>query len=254
MLASKTRLYHIKRTSVMSTAVVTKETPQAYNIGPAHETRAIIRGPSTDLALLHRSLAELPYTVTHAQGSYLFLNDGRKILDACGGAAVAILGHGNSEVIGATMAQMQKVSYIHTVSYTPEPAEDLAQLLVNMGGGAYKLEKVYLVGSGSEANEAALKVARQYFVEKGEPRRRHYVARRQAYHGNTMGAMTVSSNLPRKTPYMGILPSNVSFVSPAYAYRHQKNEETEEQYVKRLVSELRQEFLRIGPENIVSFM
>lgn len=238
----------------MTTSIVTNETPEAYNIGSIHETRTVIRGPSKDRALLHRSLAELPHTVTHAHGSYLFLDDGRKILDACGGAAVAILGHGNSEVIAATMAQMQKVSYIHTGSYTTDPAEELAQLLVNMGDGALKFEKAYLVGSGSEANEAALKVTRQYFVEKGEPQRRHYVARRQAYHGNTMGAMAVSSNLPRKTPYMGILPSNVSFVSPAYAYQYQKTDETEEQYVKSLLSELRQEFLRIGPEKIISFM
>ncbi|EEA24965.1 aminotransferase, putative [Talaromyces marneffei ATCC 18224] len=239
----------------MTTSIVVEGTHKAaYNIRPLHETRATLGGLSKDPALLHRSLAELPHTVTHAQGSYLFLANGQKIFDACGGAAVAILGHGNPEVIAAIMAQMQKVSYIHTGSYTTGPAEELAQFLVDMGDGAHKLKKAYLVGSGSEANEAALKIARQYFVEKGESQRCHFVARKQAYHGNTMGAMTVSSNLPRKTPYMDILPTNVSFVSPAYAYQYRKDDENEERYVERLISELRQEFLRIGPEKIISFI
>jgi adenosylmethionine-8-amino-7-oxononanoate aminotransferase len=238
----------------MTNAITVEETPQSYTIGPIDEQRATLCGLNKDPALLHRSLTELPHTVAHAQGSYLFLANGHRILDACGGAAVAILGHGNSEVIAATMAQMQKVSYIHTASYTTEPAEELAHFLLDMGGGAHKLKKAYLVGSGSEANEAALKVARQYFVEKGEPQRCHFVARKQAYHGNTMGAMAVSSNLPRKTPYLDILPSNVSFVGPAYAYQYQNDDETEEQYVERLISELRQEFLCIGPEKIISFM
>jgi adenosylmethionine-8-amino-7-oxononanoate aminotransferase len=238
----------------MTTSITVEVTPQSYTIGTFNDQVTTLRGLNKDPALLHRSLAELPHTVTHAQGSYLFLANGQKILDACGGAAVAILGHGNSEVIAATINQMQKVSYVHTLSYTTEPAEELAQLLIDMGDGAHKLKKAYVVGSGSEANEAALKASKQYFVEKGEPQRCHYVARKQAYHGNTLGAMTVSSNLPRKTPYMDILPSNVSFVSPAYAYQYQKGDETEEQYVERLISELRQEFLRIGPEKIISFM
>lgn len=238
----------------MTASIAAEETPRFHSLSAVRETRTNLRASSKDPALLHRSLAELPHKVVRAQGNYLFLANGQKILDACGGAAVAILGHGNSEVIAATTAQMQKLSYIHTASYTTEPAEELAQLLLNMGSGTHKLEKAYIVGSGSEANEAALKVARQYFVEKGEPQRCHYVARKQAYHGNTMGAMAVSSNVPRKTPYLDILPTNVSFVSPAYAYQYQKSNETEEQFVERLVSELREEFLSIGPEKIISFM
>lgn len=240
--------------STMTTSTVAEKTPGIHSLSAICKIPTTLRVSSKDPALLHRSLAELPHTVTHAQGNYLFLANGQKILDACGGAAVAILGHGNAEVIAATMAQMQKVSYIHTASYTTAPAEELANLLISMGRGAHKLEKAYLVGSGSEANEAALKVARQYFVEKGQPQRCHYVARKQAYHGNTMGAMAVSSNVPRKTPYLDIMPTNVSFVSPAYAYQYQKSDETEEQYSGRLISELRQEFLRIGPEKIISFM
>ncbi|EED18777.1 adenosylmethionine-8-amino-7-oxononanoate aminotransferase, putative [Talaromyces stipitatus ATCC 10500] len=238
----------------MSTSGVVDEPPESYTMEPVHEQTATLHTYCKESALLHRSLAELPHMVTNAQGSFLFLGNGQKILDACGGAAVAILGHGNPEVIAATVEQMQKVSYVHTMSYTTKPAEELAQFLVNMGGDAHKLTKAYLVGSGSEANEAALKAARQYFVERGEVQRCYYVARRQSYHGNTMGAMTVSSNLARKAPYTDVLPSNVSFVSPAYAYRYQEADETEEQYAARLISELRQEFLRITPEKIISFI
>jgi adenosylmethionine-8-amino-7-oxononanoate aminotransferase len=207
-----------------------------------------------DPALLHRSLIQQPHIVTHAQENYLYLANGQKVLDACGGAAVAIIGHGNGEVITATVEQMQNVSYVHTMSYTTSSAEKLATLLLEASKGMHRFAKAYLVGSGSEANEAALKAARQYFVEKGELQRCHYISRRQSYHGNTVGAMMISSNLARKEPYNDILPTNVSFVSPAYAYQNQRRDETEEQYSERLILELRQEILRIGHEKVISFM
>ncbi|OKL59801.1 hypothetical protein UA08_04956 [Talaromyces atroroseus] len=226
----------------------------ASSTEPSHEDMALQPPAVQDPALLHRSLTQQPHLVTHAQGNYLYLPNGQKVLDACGGAAVAIIGHGNAEVIAATVEQMQKVSYVHTMSYTTSSAEKLATLLLSKSSDMHKLTKAYLVGSGSEANEAALKAARQYFVEKGELQRCHFVARRQSYHGNTMGAMTISSNLPRKEPYNDILPTNVSFVSPAYAYQYQRRGETEEEYSERLIQELRREILRIGHEKVISFI
>lgn len=208
-------------------------------------------------ALLHRSLLERPHKVLKAAGSYLYLEDGRKILDGCGGAAVINIGHGNAEVMADTLAQMQKVSYVHTGFYTTDSAEDLAAcILGNQRGGSFdsKLVRAYFVGSGSEANDAALKCAKQFWSEKGEMQRKYYVSRRQAYHGNTIGAMSVSSNLPRKVPYMDITLSNVSYVSPAYAYQYQTPFETEAEYVARLAKELDDEFQRLGPENVISFM
>lgn len=206
-------------------------------------------------ALLHRSLLEQPYKVSRASGSYLYLDDGHKILDACGGAAVAIIGHGNAEVMAATVAQMQKVSYIHTAAYTTDSAEDLAYCLLDRRNCNYDhgLVKAFFVGSGSEANDSAMKFARQYWFEQGQTQRKFYVTRRQGYHGNTIGAMSLSSNLARKRPYQDILLPYVAFVSPAYAYQYQREDETEEQYSNRLIKELEDEFLRLGPENVISF-
>ena len=206
--------------------------------------------------LMHRSLTETPLEVVRASGSYLHLSSGASILDGCGGAAVAIIGHGNEEVLAATVVQMQKVSYVHTLSYTTSSAEDLANFILEVppGGFEHGLVKAYFCGSGSEANDAAMKLARQYFYEKGEPQRKFYVARTQSYHGNSIGSMSISGMLARKVPYKDTLLPNVSFVSPAYPYQYQHASETEQDYVERLIAELDTEFQRIGPENIISFI
>ncbi|KAM5352879.1 hypothetical protein ACJ41O_005601 [Fusarium nematophilum] len=203
--------------------------------------------------LLHRSLIHPPEAVTSASGLRLTLSSNRTILDACAGAAVAIIGHGNTQVLDAIIAQADKVSYVHTMTYTTSSAEDLADFLLE--GNPFDLTKAYLVGSGSEAMDAALKLARQYHVENGEPQRKRFVARRQAYHGNTIGAMSVSSNVARRAPYEGaLLLENVSYVSPAYAYRGQKPDETEREYADRLVQELDDEFQAVGPDTIIAFI
>lgn len=206
-------------------------------------------------ALLHRSLVERPHKVCRAAGSYLFLEDGRKILDACGGAAVAIIGHGNKDVTAATVAQMAQVSYVHTLSYTTASAEELAHCLLDKKKCSFDhgLVKAFFVGSGSEANDSAMKCARQYWFEQGETQRKIYVSRKQGYHGNTIGAMSISSNISRKRPFEDTMLPHVSFVSPAYAYQYQREDETEEEYSSRLVKELEDHFLSLGPENVISF-
>jgi len=203
-------------------------------------------------ALLHRSLTARPYKVINAEGIYLTLDDGRRIIDACGGAAVACIGHGNEEVLTAVVEQMRQVSYVHSLTYTTDSAEQLAHILLD--GNPFGLEKAYFVGSGSEAIDAALKLARQYFFELGMHDRTHYVSRRQGYHGTTVGAMTVSSNLPRKKPYAPLQLGNVSWVSPAYAYQYAHRDETEEQFATRLVEELDAHIQAIGPEKVIAFI
>lgn len=203
-------------------------------------------------ALLHRSLAHQPDTVTHASGIHLTLSTGRTIIDACGGAAVSCIGHNNAEVLAAAMQQMRTVSYVHTGAYTTSSAEELASIMLD--GNAYGLEKAFFVGSGSEAMDAAMKLARQYFYESGHCERKNFVARKQSYHGTTVGAMSLSSNLPRKVPYEPLLLGNVSHVSPAYAYQYRLAEESEEQYVMRLAEELDDEFQRLGPETVMAFV
>ena len=213
-------------------------------------------------SLLHRSFAYSPQTVTHASNLTLTLQNGTNITDACGGAAVSCLGYNPAyiaEISAAVTAQFATVPYVHTLAYTTSIAEQLASHLIDNYGAKYGLEKAYFVGSGSEAMDAALKFARQYFFEIGQPERVHYVARKQSYHGNTVGAMSVSSNVPRKIPYVdgnALQLENVSWVGPAYEYQYAKwsEGETEEQYAARLVRELEEEFVRVGPEKVIAFI
>ncbi|KAJ9606763.1 hypothetical protein H2200_008772 [Cladophialophora chaetospira] len=211
-------------------------------------------------ALFHRSLTQQPYKVSSAKGIYITLSDGRVIMDGCAGAAVACLGHGNSEVLAAVTAQMSTgVSYLHSLTYTTDAAEELAHHIIDgpHGAGRFGLERAYFVNSGSEAMDAALKLARQYFFEKGEGEQRtRFVSRKQSYHGTTIGPMLVSSFLARKVPYANFQGGNVSWVSPAYAYQYSnwRDGETEEGFAKRLVEELDKHFQELGPENVIAFI
>jgi adenosylmethionine-8-amino-7-oxononanoate aminotransferase len=209
-------------------------------------------------ALLHRSLTSLPHNVISARGSYLTLDNGDEILDACSGAAVAIIGHGNTEVREAAVAQMDKVSYVHTMQYGTNSADDLASFILSPHSSSptfsHGLVRAYFVGSGSEANDAAVKCGRQYWFEKGEPQRKVYVARRQAYHGGTIGAMSISGMPARKVPYDGITMPNVEFVGAPDAFHRKGETETEEQFVERLIREIEDVFERVGPQNVISFM
>ncbi|KAL9063371.1 MAG: hypothetical protein Q9161_009496 [Pseudevernia consocians] len=220
----------------------------SYGFQPSATQTKSHQNPS----LLHRSLTHEPDTVTHASGIHLTLSSGRSIIDACGGAAVSCIGHNNEEVLDATMQQMRNVSYVHTGAYTTTSALDLASAILS--GNPHGLSKAFFVSSGSEAMDAAMKLARQYFYESGRVERRNFVARKQSYHGATIGAMSLSSNLPRKVPYEPLLLKNVSHVSPAYAYQYCRAEESEEQYVVRLAEELDDEFQRLGPETVIAFV
>lgn len=230
--------------------------------GAAPEAVASTPAPVQDSippALLHRSLHQRPYKVTSAKGIYLTLADGRVVMDACGGAAVACLGHGNDEVLQAVYQQMSTgISYIHSLTYTTDAAEELASHLIDgpQGGRRYGLERAYFVNSGSEAMDAALKLARQYFYELGQLDRTRFVARKQGYHGTTVGAMNVSSNLPRKVPYACFQLDNCSWVTPAYAYQYSKwqDGETEAEFAERLVQELDAHFQELGPEKVIAFV
>ncbi|WP_426954469.1 aspartate aminotransferase family protein [Muricoccus radiodurans] len=202
--------------------------------------------------LLHRSLNGAPPTAVGGKGSWLHLADGREILDASGGAAVSCLGHNHPAVVAAVQAQAGKLAYAHTGFFTTGPAEELAEVLVGHEPGGLSL--AYLVSGGSEAMEAALKLARQHFVEKGEPGRTRFIARRQSYHGNTLGALAAGGNAARRAPYAPLLADTFSHVSPAFAYRGMRDDEDEAGYVARLAAELEAEFQRLGPENVAAFV
>lgn len=201
--------------------------------------------------VLHRQTrASLPVAVG-GEGVYLIDSDGKRYIDASGGAAVSCLGHGHPDVRAAMHAQIDRLAYAHTSFFTTEVAEHLADHLVDRAPG--DLSHVYFVSGGSEAVETALKMARQYFVENGQPQRKHFIARKQSYHGNTLGALAVGGNVWRRTQFAPLL-IDVTHVEPCYAYRRQRADETPEGYGQRLVAELSAEIDRLGGENIIAFI
>ncbi|WP_175774789.1 aspartate aminotransferase family protein [Burkholderia anthina] len=201
--------------------------------------------------VFHRApRATLPVAVA-GDGIEIVDSTGKRYIDACGGAAVSCLGHSNQRVIDAIKRQSQQLPYAHTSFFTTEVAEELADRLVDAAPAG--LEHVYFVSGGSEAIEAALKLARQYFVEKGEPSRRHFIARRQSYHGNTLGALAIGGNAWRREPFLPLL-IEAHHVSPCYAYRDQLAGETDEAYAQRLADELEQKIVELGAENVAAFV
>jgi adenosylmethionine-8-amino-7-oxononanoate aminotransferase len=202
--------------------------------------------------VMHRSLRETPPVAAGGSGAWLFAADGRRVLDASGGAAVSCLGHGHPRVVAAVKRQAEQLAYAHTGFFTTEAAEALAdELLAKEPGG---LTDAYFVSGGSEAIEAALKMARQYFVEIGQPQRSRFIARRQSYHGNTLGALAAGGNAWRRAPYAPLLSDAFSHVTPAFAYREMRAGETEAEFTARLAAELEAEFQRLGPENVAAFI
>jgi adenosylmethionine-8-amino-7-oxononanoate aminotransferase len=201
--------------------------------------------------ILHRTIKhDLPVAVS---GSGVTITDanGRAYIDASGGAAVSCLGHGHADVIAAMHAQIDRIAYAHTSFFTTAVAEELADVLVASAPAG--TSHVYFVSGGSEAVEAALKMARQYFVEIGQPQRRHFIARRQSYHGNTLGALSVGGNEWRRRQFAPLL-MDVTHVSPCYEYRDRRADETPEQYGARLVNELSQAIDRLGPDTVIAFV
>ncbi|WP_119461788.1 aspartate aminotransferase family protein [Rhodospirillaceae bacterium SYSU D60014] len=194
--------------------------------------------------------ATLPVAV-RGEGVYILDEAGRRYLDASGGAAVSCLGHSHKKVVEAIQRQAATLPFAHTGFFTNRPMEELADVLI--ADAPAGLDKVYFVSGGSEATEAALKLARQYFLEQGQPKRRHFIARRQSYHGNTLGALAVGGNANRRRPYEPLLMA-VSHIAPCYAYREQRPEETDEAYGQRAADALEAAILELGAESVAGFI
>ncbi|GIZ43070.1 hypothetical protein CKM354_000631200 [Cercospora kikuchii] len=206
-------------------------------------------------AVLHRKLHQNPRHVVASQGHFLQLSNGQEIFDATGGAAVACLGHGDIRIQHALVEQMQEVSYCHSHFYATRAAEDLARLLADSTQG--EMAYAFFVSSGSEAMEAALKMARQYYLEKPnpEPERIHFISRHRSYHGSTLGALAASGHAARRAPFEPMLATSCSQVSPCYAYRNMDlGTDDTISYLKRLEAELDAEFQRVGPRAVAAFI
>jgi adenosylmethionine-8-amino-7-oxononanoate aminotransferase len=201
--------------------------------------------------LLQRQIrAQLPVAVG-GLGIELRDSAGRTYLDASGGAAVSCLGHAHPEVIAALHVQLDQITYAHTSFFTTEVAERLADRLVLDAPG--DLDHVSLISGGSEAIETALKMARQYFVERGQSQRRHFIARRQSYHGNTLGALAVGGNAGRKRQFEPLL-IEAHHIEPCFAYRFQQVDESDEAYAARAAQGLEDQILALGKDSVIAFV
>lgn len=194
--------------------------------------------------------AHLP-TAVGGKGPYLIDQNGKKYLDGSCGAAVTSLGYGHPRVIEAVKKQVQDMAFAHTGFFTSEPAEQLADYLADKAPG--NLNKVYFTSGGSESVEAALKITRQYFLEVGEPKRRIYITRRQSYHGNTLGALSVGGNQWRREPFAEIM-GDAHYIDPCYAYRGQHSDESSFDYGQRMANQLEEKLLELGPHNVAAFI
>lgn len=213
---------------------------------------ALTRLQRPDMSFVfHRELGAVPPMAVRGEGPYVIDSAGRRYLDACGGAAVSCLGHSHPEVIEAVREQLGRLAFAHTSFFTSEPAEALAETLI--GAAPKGLARVFYTSGGSEACEAALKLARQYFVEIGEPQRHRFISRLQSYHGNTLGALGVGGNLFRRALYEPLL-APAAHISPCYAYRGRREEESLEAYGRRVADELETMILKLGPETVAGFI
>ena len=202
-------------------------------------------------ALFHRSCnADLPWADA-GDGCYIIDKNGKYYLDACGGAAVSCLGHSDETVKAAIREQLEKLPFAHTGFFTTEAAESFADRLATLAPEG--LDRVYPVSGGSEAVEAALKLARQYFLERDEPTRKRFIARRQSYHGNTLGALSTGGNAWRREPFTPLM-IETSHISPCYEYRGREEGETPEAYGLRVANEVESEIVRLGPETVIGFV
>src|SRR5688572_8906126 len=202
---------------------------------------------------LHRhSLdAEFPVAVK-GDGMYVVDAEGKRYIDGSGGAAVSCLGHGNARVRDAVKAQIDALEFAHTRFFSNEPMEALAKDLVSDAPAG--LSKAWFTCGGSEAIEAALKITRQYFIETGQPQRRHVIGRQQSYHGATAGALSAGGNMSRRAVFEPLLLDSAHHISPCFAYRGQREGESEAQYGQRVANELEAKILELGPDSVAAFV
>jgi len=194
--------------------------------------------------------SDLPVAVA-GEGCYIKDSNGKQYFDGSGGAAVSCLGHGDPEITEAIKAQLDQLAFAHTGFFTSKPAEALADLLIaNAPDG---IDRVFLVSGGSEAVEAAIKLARQYFLEIGRPDKKRVIARRQSYHGNTLGALATGGNEWRRKPFAPLM-IETSHIAPCYEYRGRQEAESSFEYGQRVANELETEIERLGAENVMAFV
>jgi len=198
----------------------------------------------------HTSYA-LP-VIASGDGVYLTDNQGRQYIDACGGAAVSCLGHSNARVQAAIAEQSQKIAYAHTSFFTSEAAESLAEKLISLAPNG--IDHVYLVSGGSEAVEAGIKLARQYFLETEQPQRHHIISRKQSYHGNTLGALAAGGNQWRRSQFQPLLANAMHHIDACHYWRFAQNNESTFDYGQRMANQLEEKIQELGETSVCAFL
>lgn len=214
-------------------------------------TTAAVNGFVVKSHVMHRALRSEPQSIVSGSGISFTLANGKTLIDASSGPAVSCLGHHRPEVAKAVADQINKIGYVYSIGYTSDAAEELATMLLQDKPGG--LSRAMFFNSGSEATDAAIKLATQYWKEKGEPQRRNVISRAQSYHGNTIGALCVSGAEARRAMYSDWMSNNVTFVDPCYAYRAKPEGQSDEEYLAGLVKQLDGEFQRLGPDTVSAF-
>lgn len=201
--------------------------------------------------VFHRNNKATYPIAVQGDGPYIIDNKGKKYLDGCCGAAVSCLGHSNAEVQKAITEQINKLAFAHSGFFSTEPMEELADWLIERA--PENLGRVYFVSGGSEAVEASIKLARQYFLDKGETKRKKVIARLQSYHGNTLGALSAGGNQWRRAKFQPLL-IEMHHISPCYEYRGKQADETGFEYGQRVANELEEKILELGQEEVLAFI
>ncbi len=166
--------------------------------------------------VFHRNLNKTYPVISHGEGIYLYTREGRRIIDGASGAAVVCLGHNNKKLIDAMKAQAEKIAFVHLSAFSSKPLMKLADELTSLT--PRPLKRVYFTSGGSEAVEGAIKLARQYHVERGNPEKHKVISRFISYHGSTIGALSLSGHAGRRSKYAPLLAS-FPRIPPAYCYR-----------------------------------
>ena len=201
--------------------------------------------------IFHKLTGSLPPVAAYAKGVYVYDDQNREYIDACGGAAVSCLGYNHPAIIKSIQKQAEQLAYVHSSFFTSYPAETLAEKLVSIAPEG--LNRVVLMSGGSEGMETSFKLARQYFYERGEHERRFFISRKQSYHGATFGALSVGQHFRRRRPFLPLLSAS-NAVSACNPYRYQKPDETEQEYGLRVANELEDKLKELGPENVIAFV
>lgn len=197
-----------------------------------------------------RDMARTYPVLVRGEGVYVFDEQGRRYLDAMGGVAVVNIGHGVDEIADAMADQARRLAFSHSVMFSNRPMIDLAERVAGLAPDG--LNSVYFVSGGSEANETAIKLARQYHVERGSGSKSLVIGRWQSYHGATLGALSASGHVSRRRKYAPLL-KDFPHIPPPYCYRCPLGQTHPSCHIA-CADELERAILQHGPENVAAFI